>query len=283
MTVAGLKGVWRMGVDGLYIKRHGGLTFVSRRPLLHQLACEIALGLPAGFRPARNRVVVHCGAHKRIPPRWLMPGFRLAIQTEQLVDENGQRLWGSDMPEIGANLTRAIRDADLFLDLNPANRSYYQQLGLPADALRKLAFGPFIFPDHPPPFSPGTSGKIAFFGNTGGARRGAILSGIAEFKVQCLAPGTYGKPLYAALQQAEAVLNIHFQDGLYTEAPRLLTALLCGKPVASELLAPPFVEGVHYLALGNYDRDRLDPVFRQFAAFTARELSFAGFLRQHGV
>jgi len=272
-----------MAVDGVYIKRQGGVTFVSRRPLLHHLACEIARGLPAAFRPAHRRVVVHCGAHKRIPPRWLLPGFRLAVQTEQLFDETGSRLWGSDMPAIGANLARAIRDADLFLDLNPANRRYYHQLGLPEATLRKLAFGPFIFPDHEPAYRAGNSGKVAFFGNTGGARRGAILSGITDFEVTCIAPGTYGQRLYPEVEQAEAVLNIHFQDGLYTEAPRLLTALSCGKPVVSEPLAPPFEEGVHYLALDGYGRDQLEPVFRRFAAFAARELSFAGFLRRHGV
>ena len=65
-------------------------------------------------------------------------------------------------------------------------------------------------------------------------------------------------------------MNIHFQQGVYSEYPRFLKACLAGKPFISEPMGDPLVEGVHYLPLDEFPTagttERLFAAIRDLAA-----------------
>lgn len=259
----------------LFRRTSGRLTMLSRHDTLDQLARDMLDGLPRDFQP-RRRVCVIVGTHSdfRYLPLW--PGFRVGIQTEQFLDADGTPLWGQHKRKMARNLLATLRRLDVMLDINPANEPWYDAAGLPARERAKLRFGPAIFPSEPRLRVPG-QGDL-FFGNVNDRRR-TVLDGLAHRAVEVVPAGVYGDALAARLRAADTVLNIHFAEGTYTEAPRLLTAYLAGKPVLSELLAPPFVAGEHYLPLTDTGTLDLDQVHAAFTALVTQHWSFAGFLR----
>ena len=98
-------------------------------------------------------------------------------------------------------------------------------------------------------------------------------------KVKILPTGTYGADLILELDKAAAVVNVHFEHGVYTEVPRLLSAYLAGKPVISEELDSPFIEGQHYLTFQGYDPESFEDVYNSFSSLVTSELSFGRFLK----
>ena len=52
------------------------------------------------------------------------------------------------------------------------------------------------------------------------------------------------------MSDSSAILNIHFQNGVYTEWPRILLAYVNGKILISEELGYPLISGRHYYPLG---------------------------------
>jgi hypothetical protein len=67
----------------------------------------------------------------------------------------------------------------------------------------------------------------------------------------------FGQSLNQTLGLSLAIMNIHFQQGVYAEWPRILLAYVNGKILLSEDLGHPLVTGKHYCALG-CDLDEVD-------------------------
>jgi len=218
----------------------GDVVLCAHHPILRDLAATLA---GAGFNLPRGRAIeVLVGAHDFARGR--APGrLRIALQTEQLADARGSPLWAA---RLGRELGGMLGRCDAVIDLSPFNAPAYDRL--PAADRARVVFGPFIFPDHAPAFDPGTGPELVFFGAINPRRAAALERIAARRPVRVLPPGTFGAALMAALAPAAGVLNLHYAEGTYTEAPRLLTALLAGKPVYSEPLAPPLEVGRHYLA-----------------------------------
>jgi hypothetical protein len=95
-------------------------------------------------------------------------------------------------------------------------------------------------------------------------------------------PNTFRRPLRTALSRASSVLNLHFAPGRYTEAPRILKAVLAGKPVISEDLADPFVRGQHYLPLDQATAAEavLKACYDRMVSLLSAQYSLLGFLRK---
>ncbi len=261
--------------------RHHDVTFLSPARVLTDFAHDLADTLPA---PLGHPVEVSVGLHRpadlararaTLPPG-PDPVLRLGLQTEHILDADGMPLWQSwhistVQAEVGAY--------DAVLDLSPANAEVYEALS--PDLRARVRLGPHIFPGHPPPMDPAPEGPILFFGgmNPRRTRRLAKLqrNGI---NVAALPHATFGAALREQIAQASAVLNIHFAPARYTEAPRILKAILAGKPLISEDLALPFLEGTHYLTLADAAaRDaRLKTSYEALASLCAQH-AFPAFLQ----
>lgn len=261
----------------VFKRQAGSLTFLSRHVVLDHLAWEIMRGLPGGFTTQHERVVVFCGTHKGFGLRWLRRGYKIALQTEQMYDETGKPLWGQSKKR-ARRLAFAARAADLVLDLSAANRRFYEEHCPAALAQGKIRFGPWIFPSRPFPFDPGSEESVVFFGSLGRGRRASVIEDIDGFPVRMLEAGAFFGDLYRQVKPYSAVLNVHFEEGVYTEAPRLLTSLYCGKPLVSEPLGAPFVAGKHYVPIDGYGTVENRVVFERLSRFVSDNLSFERFL-----
>jgi hypothetical protein len=216
-----------------------GVTFHFAHRVLEDFAQDLARGLS---QPLSAPVDVFVGTHL-IPQPPATDRLRIGIQTEQLMDKNKKRMWR--VPKIGERHALA-RNYDAVLDLSPDNRRAYRFL--PLDLRRKIRFGPHIFPDHDL-IENFTDAPPLFVGWLND-RRSAILDRCrSERTVDSLSRKVFGAELDQLLARQGAVLNIHFHEGIYTEYPRFLKACLAGKPVLSEPMAAPLIEGVHYLPL----------------------------------
>ena len=251
----------------------GDVVFCAHHPILRDLAATLA---GAAYDLPRGRAIeVLVGAHDFARRRAAGP-VRIALQTEQLADAGGSPLWAA---RLGRELGGLLGRCDAVLDLSPFNAPAYDRL--PAADRKRVVFGPFIFPDRAPAFDPGTGPELVFFGAINPRRAAALERIAARRPVRVLPPGTFGAALMAAIAPAAGILNLHYADGTYTEAPRLLTALLAGKPVHSEPLAPPLEVGRHYLdPEAAADENTRAAVFAAFRdEFAARHRLSAGLAR----
>lgn len=221
------------------------VTFVTGHRVLDDVARDMARGLT---RPAACRIRIDLGIHLPGKLAEAAPDsphdLFIGIQTEQLLDETGAALWHHGQKDL---ICRRVAQYDHVLDLSPLNAPIYQTL--PDGPRSRITFGPHIFPHHAPLAVVG-QGPLVFFG-TQCPRRTEILAGLrqAGIAVNCLNWGKFGEALSGDLENASGILNIHFDNGIYTEYPRLLKALLAGKPVVSERLAAPLVAKTHYWPL----------------------------------
>ena len=131
--------------------RANGMAFLAHHDILGQLAREMISGLPGDFRPQRRLVWIMVGVHYKMKIEWSLPGYKIAIQTEQLTDVSGQEPWviSSALDRVG-KIRRSLAGADLFLDLSAANAPFYDQLDIPEKDRAKLRFGPYVFPSMAP-------------------------------------------------------------------------------------------------------------------------------------
>ncbi|NJS38026.1 MAG: hypothetical protein HC783_02430 [Rhodobacteraceae bacterium] len=261
--------------------RHHDVTFLTPARVLTDFARDLADTLPA---PLGHPVEVAVGLHRpadlareraTLPPG-PAPALRLGLQTEHILDADGMPLWQSW--HIGT-VQAEVAAYDAVLDLSPANHEVYDALS--PDLRARVRLGPHIFPSQPPPFAPVPGGPMLFFGgvNPRRQRRFAKLQG-RGLPVTVLPHATFGADLRQELSKAAAVLNIHFAPARYTEAPRILKAVLAGKPLISEDLALPFLEGTHYLSLAEAKASdaTLQTSYEALASLCA-QYSFPGFLR----
>ncbi len=222
-----------------------GATFLYGHRVLRDFARDLSHCLTA---PLSQEVDIYVGVHA---VRQLSPSGRpsIGIQTEQILDRNGQRMWRVPNRRRRRHFAETY---DALLDLSPDNGPAYDFL--PPELRRKVHVGPHIFPDtdlvpahlDAPPL---------FFGSLNDRRRQILDQLKTARPVEVARHGTFGRGLDKLLATHGAVLNIHYQEGEYSEFPRFLKACLAGKPFLSEPLSAPLQAGVHYLGLS----DQIDP------------------------
>lgn len=269
--------------QNFYLSQRGSLRFICHHSVLNQVAQDIMAGLPQDFRTESRRVNVICGAHHPMTLEWMVPGRKLAIQTEQFFDANGDPLW-SYANKAYIELARiAAEKSDIVLDLSACNEALYDELKLSSETRSKILFGPHIFPSEPVAFNTGRNDDYVFYGDSGGERRPDVLQVPRDFGIEVVPNGVYGEKLSKVVSVAKGVVNIHYQTGVYTEAPRLLSAYLHGKAVISEELSAPFVKNVHYGLLGRTEPDKPRELFENFSRLVTAQFSFAKLIRDTGI
>lgn len=239
----------------------GALTVIAPPGrILQQVAMDIMAGIAATIQ---RPTVLYVGAD--VLERQDVPGLSVAIQTEQLFDEDGRKLWNN----YGARRVRKmVSRFDAILELSASNAPVYS--GLTPEEASKIVYGPHIFPDFVPAFVPGDGAPI-FYGTPTERRKPILRRLSSQHGVEQVPRGTFGDDLTALVARASAVVNIHIDDGVYTEYPRLLNAYLNGKVVLSERLARPLEAGCEYADLGQpFDPSMAAGMFRAFSAFAQR-------------
>jgi hypothetical protein len=260
----------------LFTRWAGRLRFLAFHPVTDHISAEIIAGLPAGFEPDL-RATVYVGIHRPYKGVILPYGMRIGIQTEQFFDEGGNELWNyrNSGEFVRLNLSRFNR----VLDLNATNERFYSQLGKAERS--RLTLGPRIFPSIAPHYQDGSDNCTIFFGRINPRRGELIKLYNSMYNVKILDKETYGSALYSKIDQCGSILNLHYADGVYTEYPRLLTALTCGKTVISEQLNSDLIVGKEYLLAGSPAGPAVrKSAYEAFARKMTREYSFAGYVAE---
>jgi hypothetical protein len=255
------------------------VTLVSPVPVLDDFAEDLGATIS---HPVGVDVELHIGLHRPGRLRSFAPpgrkGLLIGIQTEHIFDAVGHLMWQGHLKE---KIVDQVRKYDAVLDLSFANRKAYGSL--PATATSPLHFGPHIFPQAPRAMAVATGSPTLFVGAVN-ERRQALLDRLEQggLAIARVPPNTFRKSLRSALAKASSVLNLHFAEGSYTEAPRILKAVLAGKPVISEDLAHPFVAGQHYLPLDQAGAGEaaLRACYERMVSLLSAQYSLSGFLRK---
>ena len=264
-------GLGVMASDEVWKVEGEGLTLVATHRVLRDVANDIMAAF-AGGRPLDRPVVLHVGAHRSARVADRPEALQIGLQTEQMLDQAGNRLWKAFLPR---RIAQMVGEYDLLLDLSEANAPAYGFLD--EELRRKLRFGPHIFPAIPP--APRPPGEGLLFVGALNERRAAWLAALGDRGVT-LPDKTFGAGVVAALERCEGLLNLHFQDGVYSEYPRLLKAVLAGRAVWSEPLAAPLVEGEHYFApTARPDAAAITAVQQAMAEVFATRFALRSFLR----
>lgn len=258
-----------------YVCQKGNITFLSKHPVLHQVSRDILQGISPDF-DFPEKLTVYCGIHKKFGLQFLRRGKKLGIQSEHFVDQSGNILW--KMEKVFPFVKRNFHRFDRVLDLNKNNDCVYENHAF--EDREKITFGPYIFPRSLIDYVPGKSGKLLFFGSARKGRRKEILGSLNSDSVEILPEGTYGETLTSALKDCRGVLNIHFDQGVYAEYPRLLTAILAGKPVASEELGDDLIAGQHFISVEDIENRKIDDhaIFRNLAEHVSQNYAFETYL-----
>jgi len=169
--------------------------------------------------------------------------LNIGIQTEQFFDANGLQLWGS-LPE--DHLKVACLKFDAILDFTKFNEPASKNF----DKYNRVVFGPYIFPNKKLNSKKEDSSEIYFVGALNDRWR-KIISDMSSLYSINVIKNEFGEKLNEALSRSAAIFNIHFQDGICTEWPRILLAYVNGKFLISEELGYPLIAGHHYYLLGS--------------------------------
>lgn len=247
-----------------------GVDFYTGHTVLRDCAKDFSRALE---RPLSAKADVYVGVHVVDQP-YETGRFRVGIQTEQLLDRNGQVMWRNISTEA---LWRYANQYDLILDLSPDNEPSYQ--GLSPELRAKVFFGPHVFPNTPIELDYKLADPL-FFGSLN-ARRRLLLAEQQALRPITVAPKrTFGQDLDSMIKMHGSVFNLHFVDGEYSEYPRFLKAYLRGKPVVSEPMSEPLQSGVHYFNLDSIpSEDAARRIFKNVADWS-REYSFQRFLER---
>ena len=107
--------------------QHKRVDFISTHPALMDFCDDLRRSLLHSEEVLNHNIKVLVGLHKRPPMRFYLSGFKLGIQTEQLVDDNGHVMWGSKKKSLH-RIRRALKSCDAILDLSESNRPVYESL-----------------------------------------------------------------------------------------------------------------------------------------------------------
>jgi hypothetical protein len=218
-------------------RQHGNVTHIFDHQILGEIVNIICQACPVFDVPPSE---VYWGIH-RIRPAVKSDLLRIGIQTETYRDEFALKL-GSRMSL--PRLLRMVLTYDFIIDINQTN--WYLYKTLPKFLRRKVLLGPYIFPDERRFASVDCGSNAVFIGSLNERRKGILNSISDEFSVDIVPDKTFGPALKSSLLNAWCLLNVHYYKGVYTEYPRLLQAISCGKPIISETLDSILTAGYHY-------------------------------------
>ena len=253
------------------IQNNGNLKFHSRHPTLEDIGKTfVSYNFP---RLPKKEVNIYIGVHN-FKNYSLRKGLNVGIQTEQLFDVNGKALWRNTSR---LKILRQVSQYKMTLDLAPSNQPAYEFL--PNFLKKRIIFGPDIFPECDISFRPYAKKELVFFGAKN-LRRSQLIDSISITQiVRLLETATFCEQLSSNIQECAGILNIHYDDGVYTEIPRLITAYLNGKPVFSEELAHPLVAGKHYFPVNAaFDAIIAKQIFDRFKLEFVAKHKFSNFL-----
>lgn len=268
----------RLGVGSTVFEiRVGNIILLARHPILAQLAADMARGLTDGYQPSR-RFIIYCGTQDRFGWHVLRRGVRIGLQTEQFLDQQGNALWGRNR-KIWRRTLSYLKRLDFLLDINETNRPSYETLS--AAERGKLISGPYIFPQVAPAMSGHDRDRCVFFGAMTSEHRKRIVPSLAAAgRCDLVEDGVFASSLFEIVSRYRAVLNVHFTDGVYTEYPRLLSALMLGKPIVSEPLSSALTAGTHYVPRDAINSADYDAVYAAFATHMCGTYSFQRLLER---
>lgn len=188
----------------------------------------------------------------------------------------------SKSPSAIEKVAYALSKADVFLDLNGTNRPYYEA-NIEQETKAQIHFGPYIFPCKVFYHKPHNQEKLVFFGRQESQRHPKHLAEIKNSIVDILSQNCYLEPLYKEINVSSGVLNLHFEEGIYSEIPRLLSAYICGKVLYSEPLAAPFISGQYYIPLGSKVTFNTEEIYTNISKTFVQNFSFSQFLTEQAV
>lgn len=265
----------------IYIRHKPGVIFLARYELLDEVSADILAGIEDDFIP-QVPTVVFTGINHRLWPLTGLGNFRIGIQTEHFFDDDGNIITEGGEPAHRTNeiskIHNNIRYLDAVLDINAANASIYH--ALPISEQSKIFFGPHIFPKIPSKFCPSTDKRFFFVGSPS-ERRKRILEKIDPTLLFIQKDELFGEALLERIREFSALLNLHRNDGICTEAPRILIALKAGKPLISEPLSREWKAGIHYVPIEELTEEvDYGAIYENMARLCSEEYSFQDFLER---
>ena len=256
---------------------HGqNCEFLADHPILK----TVSLDLLESFKDIHfpKAITFYVGAHRSFSGYWSKKNIRIAIQTEQFYDSSGRKLWSFDNGEVLQNIKISLKNCDVFWDLSKDNARFYEENELDTVIGGKGVFGPYVFKKNYEKMRKIVNPHLVFYG-TPNDRRNELIKEFKSPKVQVL-KRIYGDRLNKMIDQSAGVLNLHFEEGTYTELPRVLSAYNRRRVLVSETLAAPFVSLEHYLPLDGIGLSNADKIFNNFSALVADEYNFEILLKE---
>ena len=253
------------------ITQVGDVRFYAKHKILREL---LLLILQQSEIPSNLSINVFVGIHQWIDDFLPRNVLNIGIQTEQFFDANGQKLWGTIRQ---SHLRLMCLKFDVILDFTEFNSPAYQNF----NKYCKVVFGPYIFPNDKVLPSNKKTTDICFVGAINERRERIISALSSEYSIKVI-QNEFGDQLNQRVCECAGILNIHFQDGVYTEWPRILLAYLNGIIFISEDLGHPLVEGRHYLSIhSDLSRFSVSEAHENIWNDLAVRYSFSGFLSQN--
>ena len=202
---------------------------------------------------------------------------KIGIQTEQLYDHKENKLWGHDVCK--KNILKNLKYYDAILDLSPFNKAFYLENNIP---LSKIIFGPYIFPEKAPNYSPKPTGNLLFVGSLSCEKRVTKLNNLAKKqpKLKIMGEKSYGKKLELEINKSSALININMGGNQYAPYPRILKSILYGKPLISETLPPPFKKNIHYIEMENINQKKFEDSYLNMSKLLCSRFSFNKFIKK---
>ena len=196
----------------------GEVCFYAKHQVLRELILMI---LQQADIPLDKNINVFIGIHHWLTDSLPKNTVNIGIQTEQLFDAKGKKLWGS-LPD--NHLRVACLKFDVLLDFTEFNNSAYKDF----DKYNRVVFGPYIFSKEIKLPTREKFSEIYFVGAMN-ERREKIISELSRHYSVKIVKNEFGEQLNESLSRGAAILNIHFQEGVYAEWPRILLAYVNGK------------------------------------------------------
>lgn len=248
---------------------NGRVKFYAKSQVLIDLCLMIIEG--NNVSNINHDINVYVGIHQwlfeKIPNNILSIG----IQTEQLYDDTGKRISNH---RYSYSTIFYQNKFDIIVDLSKSN--YLAYTG------KNIIFGPYIFPESCVTYDLNNINSYngIFFGHLS-ERRVYILNNLPNIFNINIANGFYYNELMPLIRDSKFVLNIHNEEGKYTEWPRLLLAYLRGKSLVSENLCSELLPGTHYILIGDHiDEKKLKNVFDNITEDFCSKYSFINLLNK---
>jgi hypothetical protein len=229
----------------------GKLFFYAKHPILLDISKFIFEGLSIEKSlKISSRVNIFIGVHQFDKDDFSdYPGINIGLQTEQFFDESGKKLWGA---QAFHQVINGLFSLDYLIDFSHSNQRAY--VSVPISLIKaKMIYGPYIFPDKEIDHRGPEDGHLVFIGALS-ERREMLLKKLTNLGIKVKSiQGVGGSEALSLISESEGLVNIHFEDGVYSEWPRVLMAYLSGRILFSETLSADLVAGRHYIKIDSVD------------------------------